>query len=106
MKEKCFINGVEKRFTDKRKEHAKNLYAAYQNCRFTSLDQVYGRCSDTKRKAMAWIKSAAKYGTVKILSHTAQFFTVVYLQDDSDGNTWIIYDTGRTVTEYPLPVDC
>lgn len=97
-KETCIINGIEKRFTEKRKAAAAALFQAYQRENRTDLNQVYGRCSYAKQRAMQACRNDAA-GPVKILSANTFIFTVVYVSAD---RKYIVHDTGRTESRYPL----
>ena len=103
-KETCIINGIEKRFTAKRKEHAAALLETYGRNYPTELYQVYSTsCSYAKNYAMRRLQSIADNGIVKIVSHNTFRFTVVYKCTTQDGKTYIVYDTGRNEYIYPVP---
>ena len=101
--EKMFINGIEKRFTEKRAAAARHALNAYRRACETGnlpseLSQVYGRCSYAKQYAMQACKNDA-CGPVFITSHNGFFFNVIYLSADKK---YIVTDTGRTENRYPL----
>lgn len=101
--EKMLINGIEKRFTEKRAAAARHAFKAYRRaCETgnlpTELYQVYGRYSARKAYAMQACKNDA-CGPVFITSKNGFFFNVIYLSADKK---YIVTDTGRTENRYPV----
>lgn len=101
--EKMLINGIEKRFTEKRAAAARHAFKAYRHACETGnlpseLYQVYGRYSARKAYAMQACKNDA-CGPVFITGHNGFFFNVIYLSADKK---YIVTDTGRTENRYPV----
>ena len=101
--EKMLINGIEKRFTEKRAVAARNAFKAYRHACETGrlpseLYQVYGRFSARKAYAMQACKNDA-CGPVFITSHNGFRFSVLYVSADG---RYVVTDTGITENRYPI----
>lgn len=101
--EKMLINGIEKRFTEKRAAAATHAMRVYCHALKTGglpseLYQVYGRFSARKAYAMQACKNDAR-GPVFITGHNGFRFSVLYVSADG---RYVVTDTGRTENRYPV----
>lgn len=101
--EKMLINGIEKRFTEKRAAAAAHAMRVYCHALKTGglpseLSAIYGRYSTRKAYAMQACKNDAR-GPVFITGHNGFRFSVLYVSADG---RYVVTDTGITENRYPL----